>query len=159
MKFFNVQSIKLNLKLLISTLRTKISDFKKRLLIKLNYKPLVHINISLFTANVSKSSSNTLDGSHCEHDFLLPIDVCVQHTQNVLKFFVRHQRLSHIAKNYRISAETTISCAKRDESRSETYHFYLAAVDSSNDCRQDCESRWPIEIVKEILGFVKMDYI
>jgi len=56
-------------------------------------KPFVHVNIGLLAANVGITAANTLDGSHGKHDLLLSINVGVQHTQNVLKIFVRHQRL------------------------------------------------------------------
>ena len=53
---------------------------------------LVHVDIGLLTTDVSKSPSDTFDGGHSKHNFLLPIYVCVQNTKNVLEILVRHQR-------------------------------------------------------------------
>ena len=55
--------------------------------------PFVHVNIGFFADHVGQTPSNTFDGSKSEHNLLLSIDVCVEHTQYVLEIFVRYQRL------------------------------------------------------------------
>nr|AFK44703.1 unknown [Lotus japonicus] len=53
---------------------------------------LVHVDISLLATDVGESPSNTLDGGQSKHDLLFPINVGIQHTQNVLEILVRHKR-------------------------------------------------------------------
>lgn len=65
---------------------------KNKCLMKPN-EPLVHVDISFFAANVSESPANTFDRGKSEHYLLLPINVRVQDTQNVLEILVCHQRL------------------------------------------------------------------
>lgn len=56
-------------------------------------KPFVHIDIGLLTDKVGESAPDTFNGRHSKHNLLLPINVGVQHTQNVLEVLVCNQRL------------------------------------------------------------------
>lgn len=58
-----------------------------------NHVPLVHVHVGLLADEVGEPASNTLDRGHGVHHLLLSIDVCVQHTQNVLEVFALHDRL------------------------------------------------------------------
>lgn len=60
--------------------------------------PLVHVDIGFLADDVGETPSNTFDGSKSEHDLLLPVNICIKHTQNVLEIFVRYQRLNRRSK-------------------------------------------------------------
>ena len=66
-------------------------------------QPLVHVDIGFLADDVGESATNTFNGGQSEHDLLFPIDVSVEHTQNVLKLFVRYQRLPKKKKKPSIS--------------------------------------------------------
>jgi hypothetical protein len=55
--------------------------------------PLVHVDVGLLADDVGEPTANTLDGGHGEHDLLLPIDVGVQQTQDVLEVLTGNERL------------------------------------------------------------------
>lgn len=55
--------------------------------------PLVRVYFSLLDNQIGEPPSQTLDCSHGVHNFLLAVDIGIQHTQNVLKAIVCHQRL------------------------------------------------------------------
>ena len=57
--------------------------------------PFVHVDIGFLADDIGESATNTLDGSEGKHDLLLPIDVGVEHTKNVLKFLVCNKRLQN----------------------------------------------------------------
>lgn len=58
---------------------------------------LVHVDIGLLADEVGEAATDTFDGGESEHDFLLSIHICVQHTKDVLKILVCHQR--HFAED------------------------------------------------------------
>merc|ERR1712050_411295 len=53
---------------------------------------LVHVNISLLTADDSKTATDTLDGIQSKRNFTSFIDVRVHHTKNVQKLLRNDQR-------------------------------------------------------------------
>jgi hypothetical protein len=66
----------------------KLNNYRKRGI------PLVHVNACLLADQVGKATANTLDLGQGVHHLVLTIDVGVQDTQDVLKFFlVNDQRL------------------------------------------------------------------
>lgn len=54
---------------------------------------LVKINVGLLEDNVGITSTNSLDGSHCEHDFSITIDVRAHDTKNVLELLWNNESL------------------------------------------------------------------
>ena len=56
-------------------------------------EPLVHVDIGFLADDVGETAADTVDRGQRKHDFLLPIDVRVLHTKNVLEFFISYQRL------------------------------------------------------------------
>jgi hypothetical protein len=55
--------------------------------------PLVQVDIGFLQHNVRKTSADTLDGGHGEHDFTFAIDVGAEDTQDVLELLGNDQRL------------------------------------------------------------------
>lgn len=49
--------------------------------------PLVQVDVGLFQHDVGKTSADTFDGGHGEHDFAFAIDVGAEYTQDVLELF------------------------------------------------------------------------
>ena len=54
--------------------------------------PLVHVDVGFLADDVSETTTDTLDRGESKHDLLLPIDVRVHHTQNMLELLVRYER-------------------------------------------------------------------
>jgi hypothetical protein len=56
-----------------------------------HHSPLVWVNLSLLADKVCESATNTLDLGKCKHGLAATIDICVQHTKNVLKIRTHHK--------------------------------------------------------------------
>lgn len=53
---------------------------------------LVHVNLGLFTDEIGETTAETVDFGQGKHHIALSLHVCVENTQNVLKFGSLHQR-------------------------------------------------------------------
>lgn len=55
--------------------------------------PLIHVDIGLLADDVCETPPNTFNGGQSKHNLLLPVDIRVQNTKNMLEVLVRYQRL------------------------------------------------------------------
>lgn len=79
---------------------------------------LVQVDVGLFQHDVGKTSANTLDGGHGEHDFTFAINVGTEDTQDVLELFWDDQRLKHTRQRsmaFITIADVDVSGAKRTQ--------------------------------------------
>ena len=60
--------------------------------------PLIHIHLGLLADKIGKTTSDSLDGRQSKHNLLLAINICVQHTQNMLEAFICHKALQQATR-------------------------------------------------------------